>query len=117
MRHLNSVGRGLIMEYTAAYQTRSLSCCNTAVSVGRIVANGNSEVAKSANDFLHLSRLRVHQPGHDLFLVVWAGDFIRPKSLALFQDHATIGSIETDSLNKCCKAKATTRAKYALTAV
>jgi hypothetical protein len=30
-RHLNSTGRGLIMGYTAAYQTRSLSFCNTAV--------------------------------------------------------------------------------------
>src|SRR6266478_3336538 len=30
-RHLHSAGRGLIMEYTAAYQTRSLSFCNTAV--------------------------------------------------------------------------------------
>ena len=29
-RHLNSAGRGLIMEHTAAYQTRSLSFCNTA---------------------------------------------------------------------------------------
>src|ERR1700682_1973331 len=29
-RHLNSAGRGLIMEYTAAYQTRSLGFCNTA---------------------------------------------------------------------------------------
>src|SRR6266481_7753664 len=29
-RHLNSAGRGLIMEYTAACQTRSLSFCNTA---------------------------------------------------------------------------------------
>ncbi len=29
-RHLNSAGRGLIMEYTAAYQTRSFSFCNTA---------------------------------------------------------------------------------------
>ena len=29
-RHLNSAGRGLLMEYTAAYQTRSLSFCNTA---------------------------------------------------------------------------------------
>jgi hypothetical protein len=28
-RHLNSAGRGLIMEYIAAYQTRSLSFCNT----------------------------------------------------------------------------------------
>ena len=31
-RHLNSAGRGLIMGYTAAYQTRSLSFCNTALS-------------------------------------------------------------------------------------
>jgi hypothetical protein len=30
-RHLNSAG-GLIMEYTAAYQTRSLRFCNTAAS-------------------------------------------------------------------------------------
>ena len=30
-RHLNSAGRVLIMEHTAAYQTRSLSFCNTAV--------------------------------------------------------------------------------------
>src|SRR5258708_28616492 len=30
-RHLNSAGRGLIMERTAAYQTRSLSFCNTAL--------------------------------------------------------------------------------------
>ena len=29
-RHLNSVGRDLIMGYTAAYQNRSLSFCNTA---------------------------------------------------------------------------------------
>jgi len=28
-RHLNSAGRGLIVEYTAAHQTRSLSFCNT----------------------------------------------------------------------------------------
>jgi hypothetical protein len=32
-RHLNSAGRGLIMGYTAAYQTRSLSFCNTAVDI------------------------------------------------------------------------------------
>jgi hypothetical protein len=31
-RHLNSASRGLIMGYTAAYQTRSLSFCNTAIS-------------------------------------------------------------------------------------
>ena len=30
-RHLNSSGRGLIMDYTAAYQIRSLIFCNTAV--------------------------------------------------------------------------------------
>jgi hypothetical protein len=29
-RHLNHAGRGLIMEYTAAYQNRSLRFCNTA---------------------------------------------------------------------------------------
>ena len=29
-RHLNSAGRGLLMEYIASYQTRSLSFCNTA---------------------------------------------------------------------------------------
>jgi hypothetical protein len=29
-RHLNSASRGLIMGYTAAYQTRSLRFCNTA---------------------------------------------------------------------------------------
>src|SRR5260370_41549534 len=42
-RHLNSACRGLIMEYTAAYQTRSLSFCNTthsSVYVGELQANG-----------------------------------------------------------------------------
>ena len=34
-RHLNSAGRDFIMEYTAAYQSRSLSFCNTAVLVYR----------------------------------------------------------------------------------
>src|SRR5580765_6557372 len=38
-RHLNSAGRGLIMRYTAAYQTRSLSFCNTAV---RLLVFGSS---------------------------------------------------------------------------
>ena len=57
-RHLNSAGRGLIMGYTAAYQTRSLTrslrFCNTALFVsrertrcGQGFANGLIETAAS----------------------------------------------------------------------
>src|SRR5713226_2894115 len=44
-RHLNSAGRGLIMD-TAAYQTRSLGFCNTA----EIYAQIDSLALKRADD-------------------------------------------------------------------
>jgi hypothetical protein len=37
-RHLNNAGRGLLMEYTAGYQTRSQSFCNTAKSYAFVLA-------------------------------------------------------------------------------
>src|SRR4026207_458627 len=47
-RHLNSAGHGLIMEYTAAYQTRPLSLCNTAR-----VGDCTSLIAKRARTILY----------------------------------------------------------------
>src|ERR1700745_439729 len=46
-RHLNSAGRGLVMEYPAAYQTRAFSSCNTAAytyqfATTKQVVNGQS---------------------------------------------------------------------------
>src|SRR5512132_2469720 len=39
-RHLNSAGRGLIMEYTAAYQTHPPSLCNTVPRVIVLFVDG-----------------------------------------------------------------------------
>src|SRR5882762_4652562 len=52
-RHLNSAGRGLIMEYTAAYQTRSRSFCNTAVKTA-----GSSVYLPGSCDVSHVCQGR-----------------------------------------------------------
>src|ERR1700694_4547715 len=37
-RHLNSAGRGLLMEYTAGYQTHPLGFCNIALKLPAVLA-------------------------------------------------------------------------------
>src|SRR6266436_2600224 len=51
-RHLNSAGRVLIMEYTAAYQARSLSFCNIAAATIHLIAHsmGNRVLVAALHD-------------------------------------------------------------------
>src|SRR5690242_21795838 len=70
-RHLNNAGLGLIMEYTAAYQTRSLSSCNTTVCSNVLIVfqfverRMSSKLQIFTSELRHESQCCLHRRPHN----------------------------------------------------